>query len=195
LGDCGCFSFYPSKNLGGYGDGGIVVTNDEEIAERIKQLRNYGQKDKYHHRLIGVNSRLDELQAAILRVKLRHLEEWIEQRKKIARRYNDLLDNIQGIVCPVTEKYSEHAYHLYVIRTKRRDALRAWLNSEGISTGVHYPKPIHLQKAYFGLWPERVRYPEAEKCCREVLSLPMFPELEDHEILKICNSIMRFLKS
>lgn len=182
LGDCGCFSFYPAKNLGAYGDGGILVTNDEQIAKRIRMLRNYGEQKKYHHAYIGYNSRLDEIQAAILRVKLKHLDEWVESRRRNARTYDELLSDVPNVTIPSEKSYAKHAYHLYVIRTKRRDELRNWLSYRGISAGIHYPISIHLQEAYRHLGLRRGSFPVTERCSREILSLPMFPELTEDEI-------------
>lgn len=182
LGDIGCFSFYPSKNLGTYGDGGMVVTNDGKIAEEIKMLRNYGQSKKYYHDCIGYNSRLDEIQAAILRVKLKYLDGWNDKRRKHAKLYNELLENVSGIETPIEKDYVKHVYHLYVIRCKDRDELQQYLSSKGVSTGIHYPIPVHLQKAYEHLEYKHGNFPITEKFSKEILSLPMFPELTENEI-------------
>ena len=182
LSDVGCFSFYPAKNLGAYGDGGMVVTNNEQIAERIKMLRNYGQSKKYYHDFIGYNSRLDEIQAAVLRVKLRYLDEWNDKRREHAKLYNDLLENVSGIETPTEKEFVKHVYHLYVIRCKNRNELQNYLSSKGVSTGIHYPIPVHLQKAYKHLEYKEGDFPITEKYAKEILSLPMFPELTDEEI-------------
>jgi len=182
LSDVGCFSFYPAKNLGAYGDGGMVVTNNEQIAERIKMLRNYGQSKKYYHDFIGYNSRLDEIQAAVLRVKLRYLDEWNDKRREHAKLYNELLENVSGIETPTEKEFVKHVYHLYVIRCKNRNELQNYLSSKGVSTGIHYPIPVHLQKAYKHLEYKEGDFPITEKYAKEILSLPMFPELTDEEI-------------
>jgi len=192
LGDCACFSFYPAKNLGAYGDGGIIVTNDEQAAERVRMLRNYGEQKKYYHAFIGYNSRLDEMQAAILRIKLKYLDKWIEARRRIAQRYNELLSNVLDITIPYEKSYAKHAYHLYVIRTRHRDKLRSWLSSRNISTGIHYPVPVHLQDAYRHLSFVNGSFPVAEGVAKEILSLPMFPELTEDEVCYVCQSIKEF---
>jgi len=191
LGDIACFSFYPSKNLGACGDGGVIVTNSREFAEKARMLRNYGQKIKNRHDVVGFNSRLDEIQAVILRVKLKHLDKWNVMRRKWARFYNELLEN-SSVVTPVEAKHAKHVYHLYVIRSKERDKLQQFLSRKGISTGIHYPIPIHLQRAYSYLGYKGGDFPITEKFAREILSLPMFPELEEDEVVYICDQIKRF---
>jgi dTDP-4-amino-4,6-dideoxygalactose transaminase len=190
--DAGCFSFYPIKNLGAYGDGGIIVTNNEEIAARLRMLRNYGQRQKYHHEFIGINSRLDEIQAAILRVKLKHLNEWNSKRRENAELYNELLLSTE-IITP-TEKNSKHAYHLYVIRSKERDALQQYLEKNGIQTLIHYPIPVHKQRAYLNLCSS-CYLPITEEICNEILSLPMFPQLTEKEIESVAKAIVNFHSS
>lgn len=194
LGDCTCFSFYPSKNLGAYGDAGMILTNNEEIAERITALRDYGRKEKYKHNVIGYNSRLDEVQAAILRVKLKYLDRWVEERRKNAKKYNELLSEVPGVTLPIEEFYAKHAYYLYVIRVRHRDKMQRWLNSKGISTLIHYPIPIHLQNAYRHLGLRKGSFPVTEKYSKEILSLPMFPELTENEILYVCQSTKEFIQ-
>ncbi|HAJ34030.1 MAG TPA: erythromycin biosynthesis sensory transduction protein eryC1 [Candidatus Atribacteria bacterium] len=190
IGDVGCFSFYPGKNLGAYGDAGMVVTNSEEIAEKIKLQRNHGRiTKKYEHDIEGYSSRLDNLQAAILRVKLRHLNKWNDMRRKNAKKYNELLINIGGITTPYEADYAKHVYHLYVIRTEDRDKLREELKSNGIATGIHYPIPLHLQPAYNYLGYKRGDFPVTEKASQEILSLPMFAELKEKQIIKIVETI------
>jgi len=181
----GCFSFYPTKNLGAYGDGGAIVTDDDEFAEKLRMLRFYGQKKTYDSQFFGYNSRLDEIQAAILRVKLKHLDAWINARRRIAKLYNEL---ISGAIIPMEKAGRKHAYHLYIVRVKRRDALMAYLKENGIGTGIHYPVPIHMQKA-FSL---QGRYATAERNAKDILSLPMFPELGEDEIQKIAGEINSF---
>lgn len=192
LGNIGCFSFYPGKNLGAYGDGGIVVTNSFEIAEKIRMLRNYGQKVKYYHDFVGYNSRLDEMQAAILRVKLNKLNEWNDARRRNAQLYNELLEHV---VIPTEADFVKHVYHVYIVRTKKRDKLAAYLQSEGISTGIHYPQPIHFQKAYETLGYIKGSFPITEKYATEILSLPMFPELQQDEIEYITKKICCYLNN
>ena len=147
IGDIGCFSFYPTKNLGAYGDAGMLVTNDEAVAEKLKKMRNYGQSTRYYYDFVGVNSRLDELQAAILRAKLPHLDEWNQRRRSLAKLYDELIDG-EIVAKPVEREYSKHVYHLYVIRHKHRDKLQQYLTNRGIQTLIHYPVPVHMQKAY-----------------------------------------------
>ncbi len=191
LGNAGCFSFYPTKNLGAFGDGGMVVTNDVRIAKRVALLRNYGQKIRYVHSVKGLNSRLDEMQAAILRVKLRHLDEWNKKRRRNAKLYNELLKEAD-VVCPVEKEYARHVYHLYVIRSRRRDRLQAFLSSNGIETLIHYPTLIHLQEAYKHLGMKQGMFPVAEKVASEILSLPIFPQLKEEELERIANLMKNF---
>lgn len=191
MGHVACFSFYPSKNLGGYGDGGMIVTNDEKIAKRVQMLRDYGQRQKYHHLIVGYNRRLDTLQAAVLRVKLRHLDEWNEARRRHAYLYNRLLEDT-SVTPPFNPEYSEHVYYLYVVQSERRDELREWLGSKGIATGIHYPVPIHLQPAYAHLSHSEDDFPVAEAYARRALSLPMFPELTKEQIECVAEAIHQF---
>ncbi len=192
MGEAAAFSFYPAKNLGCYGDGGMVVTNSEQIAENVRMLRNYGQKKKYEHLVMGYNRRLDSVQAAVLRIKLRHLDAWNAARRKHARLYDALLDEI-GVTRPFTAHYAEHAYHLYVIRTTHRDALQQHLQERGIGTGIHYPIPIHLQPACRDLGYQPDNFPVTEQCAAEILSLPMFAELTDEQIKYVVESIHDFI--
>lgn len=192
MGVAACFSFYPAKNLGAYGDGGAVTTNDAELAHRIKMLRQYGERKKYEHESIGYNSRLDELQAAVLRVKLRHLGGWNAARKKAARLYDELLRGVKGVVPPEEFEGRSHVYHLYVIRHARRGRLREFLAGKGIGTGIHYPIPVHLQEAYSHLKCGTGSFPETEKAARQILSLPMFPEITGEEIEYVCSAIKSF---
>ena len=188
MGHLGCFSFYPSKNLGACGDGGAVTTNDKELAQRLRLLRNYGQTRKYHHESMGYNSRLDELQAAILRVGLRHLDKWNERRRQVAALYNELLANAPVNV-PVEVAGNKHVYHLYVILASERDALQAHLQRQGVQTLIHYPIPIHLQLAYRDLEHRVGRLPVTEQVAPKVLSLPMYPFLEDREVQFVADAI------
>ncbi len=193
LGDIGCFSFYPTKNLGCFGDGGMVVTRDGELAEKIRMLRCMGQKGRVYHSLIkGYNSRLDELQAAVLNVKLPYLDVWNAARRKHAKTYGRLLGGT--VVTPDEGKYAKHIYHLYVIRTQRRDWLRDVLARNAITTSIHYPIPVHLQKAYLGCCKGRDGLPFTEKFAGEIITLPMFPEMETDEIEKVAEVITNAMK-
>jgi len=184
LGDAAAFSFYPSKNLGAFGDGGAVVTAEAGLAERVRMLRNGGQRTRYAHVLPGINSRLDELQAAILRVRLCHLAGDNERRRTIAGRYSAGLTG-SGLTLPVEADYAHHVYHLYVVRSPRRDEMAAALRVQGIGSGVHYPTPLHLQEAYHALGGRRGDCPVAEQMAGEVLSLPLFPELADADVQQV----------
>jgi dTDP-4-amino-4,6-dideoxygalactose transaminase len=190
LGDVGCFSFYFSKNLGAYGEAGMVITNDAELAKRIRLLRNHGQESKYVHSIIGYNSRIDELQAAILRIKLKRLEAWNELRRQHAGLYNQLLQDTK--ITPAEANYAKHVYHLYVVRTEHRDELQSWLESQGIQTGIHYPIPVHLQEACRVYGYEHDNLPITERVANEVLSLPMYPELTREQIEYVASSIAAF---
>jgi dTDP-4-amino-4,6-dideoxygalactose transaminase len=191
LGHIACFSFYPSKNLGAYGDGGLIVTNDYDLAERARLLRNYGQVQKYYHQCKGFNSRLDEMQAAVLRVKLGYLDRWNEARRRIAHLYSQHIES-PYVLCPVEGQWGHHVYHLYVIRSRYRDQLHQWLTGKGIETLIHYPVPIHLQQAYQNAGSVLGSLPITEQCCDEVLSLPMFPELTDKEIQWVIQAVNEF---
>ncbi len=192
LGHAACFSFYPGKNLGAYGDGGAVVTNSSELADRVRMLRNHGRHQKYEHEIEGVNSRLDELQAAILRVKLRHLDTWNGRRRHHAQQYTRQLAGL-GVETPIEQPGVHSVYHLYVIRTPHRDALREFLGKQGISTGIHYPLPLHLQPAYRHLGHGIGDFPAAEAAAKEILSLPMYPEMTESDIDRICEGIREFM--
>jgi dTDP-4-amino-4,6-dideoxygalactose transaminase len=191
LGDAGCFSFYPTKNLGANGDAGIVVTDNEEVARHVRMLRNYGEEAKYQNRIHGFNSRLDEMQAAILRAKLVHLPAWVAARRRHAHLYGELLCET-GLTLPIESALAEHSYHLYVVRSKNRDGLRRHLEEQGIGTTVHYPTPIHHQPAYRDLGYRNGDIPGAERAAREVLSLPLYPELTEEEVRRVCSVIRDF---
>ena len=191
IGDAGCFSFYPSKNLGAFGDGGAVVTDDDDIAERLRRLRNYGEVRRYYHATRGVNSRLDEMQAAILRAKLPLLDGWNRRRREIAAIYDREIRN-ELIRKPVELDYGVHNYHLYVVRCRRRDELQKHLADCGVGTLIHYPVPIHLQEAYQDLGQREGSFPVAEECSREILTLPIFPELTDDEATHVAESVNSF---
>ena len=189
MGDVGCFSFYPSKNLGAFGDGGLVLTNNQDIAEKVTKLRNYGQEERYYHSMKGFNSRLDELQAAILNAKLPYLNSWNQRRREIAQRYYQAFSTV-GIVCPLEEPERFHIYHLYVIRVPQRDRFQQLLQEEGITTIIHYPIPVHLQKCYAECeWQSRF-LPVTEKLASEIVSLPLYPELTDGEVNYIIKKVI-----
>lgn len=189
LGNAAGFSFYPTKNLGACGDGGMVTTNDAKAAETIRALRNCGQTAKNVHELSPFNRRLDNLQAAILRVKLHYLDQWIESRRKLAALYNKLLAGSE-VVIPIEPPGYRHVYHLYVIRSKNRDALQAYLKERGIGTAIHYPNPVHLQPFYLKSEDKRGQFPISEKACTEILSLPMYPELTEEQVESVVSEIM-----
>lgn len=191
LGDAGCFSFYFTKNLGGYGEGGMVTTNDSRIAETVALYRNHGHKAKFAHAVFGYNGRLDEIQAAILRVKLKHLDTYNDRRREIASGYNALLQNTP-LELPSEAPGRTHVYHLYVVRSKKRDALQDFLQKHGIGTGIHYKTPVHLQEAAAGLGYRRGDFPEVESACDEILSLPIYPELEKESLEYIAKKIEEF---
>jgi dTDP-4-amino-4,6-dideoxygalactose transaminase len=188
LGDAACFSFYPGKNLGAFGDAGAVVSNNGELIERVRMLANHGRLEKYTHKIEGVNSRLDGLQAAILRVKLRHLDEWNAARRRHAAFYLDAFSGGE-LRTPVTNPAAESVWHLFVVRTSRREHLQAALKSEGVATGVHYPVPLHLQPAYQHLEIRSGALPTTEKAAAEVVSLPMYPELTEDELDTVINAL------
>jgi len=177
LGDAACFSFYPGKNLGAFGEAGAVVTNNGELQEKIRILRDHGQVRKYHHTMVGWNCRMDGIQAAILRIKLRQLEKGNRLRGSHAAIYDMALEGIEGVVTPSAAAYVRHVYHIYAIRVQNRDEVIRFLGDKGIGCGVHYPVPIHLQEAYRSLGYDRGAFPIAERCASEFVSLPMFPEL------------------
>jgi dTDP-4-amino-4,6-dideoxygalactose transaminase len=184
IGDSAGFSFYPGKNLGAYGEGGGVTTNDPEIARRLRLLRNWGEETRYEHIVRGFNCRMDGIQGAILRVKLRYLDGWTESRKALAARYRTALAGTE-VVAPAERPDSTHVYHVFAVRVAQRDAWRAWLADQGVHTGVHYPVPVHLQPAYADLGYTAGAFPNAEAVAAEVLSLPMFPELTNAQIDRI----------
>lgn len=192
LGHAGCFSFYPGKNLGAYGEAGAVVTNLPEVEKKIRMLLDHGQSQKYYHDLIGWNARMDGIQGAVLDVKLKHLSAWNEARRQHAARYHELLRDIAGLRLPVEAAHARHVYHIYALRTSRRDALINALRRRDIHCGVHYPVPLHLQRAYRALRLAEGSFPVAEKCAREFVSLPMFPELRAEQIEYVAEAIMDF---
>jgi len=191
LGDAAGFSFYYSKNLGGYGEGGFITTNNADLAARMQKLRDHGSGLRYHHDLIGFNGRLDEIQAVVLRAKLPHLAQWNERRRSLANQYNELLKNTP-VVLPSTYPGSVPVYHLYVIRTPRRDELQDWLKNQGVSTGIHYPIPVHLQASLEYLGYGKGDLPTTEGICAEILSLPLYAEMSDPEMKYIADAIKAF---
>lgn len=200
LGHAAAFSFYPSKNLGGFGDGGLVTTDDPRLARQLARLRVHGMEPKYHHHEVGINSRLDALQAAVLRVKLRHLDAWTDGRRAAAGRYRDLLDShgLRGFVDPPAEvEGNHHVFNQYVVRTPgaHRDELREYLTSKKIGTEIYYPIPLHLQECFKSLGYARGDFPHAEAAARETVALPMFPELTDGQQRYVAGSIKAFAES
>jgi dTDP-4-amino-4,6-dideoxygalactose transaminase len=195
IGDLACFSFYPAKNLGAYGDGGIVSTSEAATADRLRQLRNYGERRKYEHVVKGVNSRLDGMQAAFLMIKLRRLDEWNAARARHAESYRAELEDVGDLTLPAVAPDVTHIYHLFVIRTQRRDALRDHLSERGIQTGIHYPTPIHMQEAYRELGLGVGSFPNAEALAREGLSLPMYPELSADQLAAVTGAIREFFSA
>jgi dTDP-4-amino-4,6-dideoxygalactose transaminase len=194
LGHAAAFSFYPGKNLGAYGDGGMVVTSDRDIAKRVEMLRNYGQKEKYHHLFRGYNRRLDTLQAAVLRVKLKYLDKWNTARRWNAILYRKFLEG-SGVVLPGEALGAESVWHLYVIGTRQRDVLRDRLVSRGIAASIHYPIPIHLQPAYRDLGYKRGDFPVAEAHAERILSLPMYAELGADQIEFVAQTVRDFIST
>ncbi|HET9308950.1 MAG TPA: DegT/DnrJ/EryC1/StrS family aminotransferase [Candidatus Sulfotelmatobacter sp.] len=190
IGDMACFSFYPGKNLGAYGEGGAVTTSNPEYARAIRMLRDWGQDRKYHHLLRGYNYRMEGFQGAILGVKLRYLDRWTEARRAIVQKYNKLLANCE-VETPAEMPWAYHVYHVYTLRANDRDSLHAALSAEGIQTGIHYPLPVHLQPAYADLGYRPGTFPHSEKAASQVLSLPLFPEMTDTHI----NAVTRVVQA
>lgn len=188
IGDITCFSFYPTKNLGAYGEGGAVTTNSADYARTIRMLRDWGQDHKYHHVLRGYNYRMEGLQGAILRVKLRHLERWTEARRALAAKYDQFLVDSE-VERPSEMPWARHVYHAYTLRTRDRDALQAALQEKGIQTAIHYPVPVHLQPAYADLVHAPLALSQSEKAAVEVLSLPLYPEMTDDQIQKVTQAL------
>ena len=189
------FSFYPGKNLGACGEGGAVTTNDSAIAEKVRILRDHGQGIKYYHKVEGFNGRCDALQAAVLRVKLKHLPDWNEDRRRNAQRYIDFLKDVDAIVLPKVADECLSVYHLFVVQLEERDRIAKALNAKGIGTGLHYPLPLHFQKAYAYLGLQKGPFPKAEACASRVLSLPMFPELNEEQIVYIGECIKEIVSN
>lgn len=194
MGDAGCFSFYPGKNLGAYGEAGGVVTHNPGLAATIKMLRDHGQSRRYHHEVIGVNSRMDGLQGGVLGVKLRYLPSWNAERRRKADMYREQLSGVDGIILPREMDYARHVYHIFAARVRNRDAFLAALTEKGVGCGIHYPVPIHLQGAYSSMVMKKGTFPVAEKCAAEVVSLPMFPELTEEQIEHVVYEVKSFLR-
>lgn len=190
MGAAGCFSFYPGKNLGAWGEAGAITTANDQWAEKMRILRDHGQPAKYVHSRVGWNARMDGLQAVVLKTKLDHLDEANAARRGHARRYTEQLQGVPGIHCPREAASVRHVYHIYAIRTQERDALKAYLQEKGVATGIHYPYPLHLQGAYAPLCYREGDFPVAETCAAQFLSLPMFPELTDEQIDYVCEQII-----
>lgn len=193
LADIGCLSFFPSKNLGGYGDGGMVVTNDDAVAEKVRMLRTHGWKRKYEPEMVGYNSRLDELQAAIIRVNLRHVDKWNERRRELAQRYSELLAPL-GIKVPTEASWATHVYHLYMIGVPDRDRVQKVLDSEGVSTAIYYPLPVHRTEPCQAFCTEGVEYPFAERASSETLALPFYPHMPDSHADRVAEVLERALE-
>lgn len=194
MGLAGCFSFYPGKNLGACGEGGAVVTNDEKIDQTVRMLRDHGQSQKYYHEIEGYNGRLDAIQAGILRIKLKYLDEWNEARRRNAKLYDKLFQDVEEVEVVPEPSWSTSVYHLYVIKVNNRDKIQKLLAEKGIGTALHYPVPLHLQNAYKHLGYKVGDFPIAEKHAKEILSLPMFPELTEEQIVYVVNSIKDCVK-
>lgn len=193
MGDMACFSFYPGKNLGAYGEGGAVTTSNPEYAKTVRMLRDWGQDRKYHHVLRGFNYRMEGFQGAILRVKLRHLDKWTEARRAIVQQYNQLLADC-GVETPKEMPWARHVYHVYTLRTEDRDGLQASLAQQGIQTGIHYPVPVHLQPAYADLGYGIGAFPQAEAAAKQVLSLPLYPELSSQAVADVAAAVNKIVR-
>ena len=194
MGLAGCFSFYPGKNLGAFGEGGAVVTQDEKLAKEMTMLRDHGQEQKYYHAIEGYNGRLDAIQAGVLRIKLKKLETWNNARREKAAYYSELLSKIDGVITPVEADGAESVYHLYVILADDREGLQKYLGDKGIGTGLHYPVPLHLQKAYNNMGYKEGDFPVTENVSKRLLSLPMFAELTREQIEYVCGSIKKYIE-
>jgi len=192
MGAVGCFSFYPGKNLGAFGEGGAVITRDKTVAKKIRMVRDHGQQKKYFHDMEGYNGRLDAIQAGVLRIKLKRLDRWNQLRRQHAADYHERLSEIPSVTVLTEAKFAESVYHLYVILVDDRDGLQKFLNSKGIATGLHYPLPLHLQKAYSHLGYNNGDFPIAENIAGRLLSLPMFPELTRNQIRYVCDNIKEY---
>jgi dTDP-4-amino-4,6-dideoxygalactose transaminase len=193
FGVAGCLSFFPSKNLGGLGDGGMVVTRDEALGERIRQCRNHGSKPKYYHRWVGGNFRLDTLQAAALLVKLRHLEGWHEARRANAARYDELFADVPQVTTPVVRPHNRSIYNQYVVRVPNADGCRQFLRESGIGCEVYYPLPLHLQECFAELGHSKGEFPESERAAAETIALPVYPELSEEQLRYVAGKVVEFV--
>ena len=191
IGDAGCFSFYPGKNLGAYGEAGCVVTGNQQLADRIRMLRDHGQSRKYYHEMVGINGRMDGIQGAILSTKLKYLNDWNRARRQHAALYGKLLQGVGFVRTPKEMPYAHHVYHVYALRSIGRQRLVDGLAAKGISCGVHYPVPIHLQRAYSSRNEKAGSYPVAEQSAAELVSLPMFPELSEEQVAYVCEELKK----
>ena len=189
IGDAGCYSFYPGKNLGAYGEAGAIVTNRSDIAERVRRFRDHGQKKKYFHEIVGWNGRMDGIQGAVLYTKLKYLDQWNQARRNNAHKYRQALSTVEGIVLPVEASYGKHVYHVFAIRAVNRDSLIEHMEASGVHCSIHYPLPIHLQEAYTILGLKKGAFPVSERCAEGFISLPMFPELKDDQIERVSMTI------
>ncbi len=192
MGIAGCFSFYPGKNLGAYGEAGCVVTKDKDLATKLRMLRDHGQSQKYHHQLVGINGRMDGIQGAVLSAKLKYLDSWNAFRRTHASYYQQALADVRALTIPKEMPYAKHVYHVFAVRSPEREGLKQALHTSGVECGVHYPVPIHLQQAYAGRGEGEGSFPVAERVAKELLSLPMFPELTAEQVCYICEQIKRF---
>lgn len=195
LGDAGCFSFYPGKNLGAFGEAGAVVTNNDELALKMQTLRDHGQSRKYHHSVVGWNCRMDGIQAAVLQIKLRHLEESNAKRREHAAFYNELFHDLEEVILPTEAPHGRHVFHIYALRVRERDETIRQLTEAGIGSGIHYPVPVHLQECYRSLGYQEGDFPVAERVARELLSLPMFPELTRAQIGKVAQVVREIVSA
>lgn len=189
IADVGCFSFYPGKNLGAYGEAGGVVTNNAEVAARIRMIRDHGQSKKYFHKVIGWNARMDGIQGAVLSVKLKYIDQWNELRRQHAHEYDNLLASVPGVLTPKVAPYGTHVYHIYALRMANREEVMSRLRQNGVACGIHYPLPLHQQEAYEYLNYKQGDFPISEKCCAEYISLPMFAELTPTQILHVAETL------
>lgn len=194
IGDASGFSFYPSKTLGAYGDAGIVLTNDDSVCENLRLLRDNGRTTWYEHAIIGYNSRLDGIQAAVLRVKMKYLDKWVEGRRSHAKQYGELLGDVKGLTLPIEKPECTHSYYVYVVRTENRDDVMAQLKEKGCGCGIHYPVPLHLQPAYSALGGKVGDHPVAERYAKQIMSIPMFPELTPEQVSEAAAIIREVVK-
>ncbi|MFZ3072350.1 MAG: DegT/DnrJ/EryC1/StrS family aminotransferase, partial [Thermodesulfobacteriota bacterium] len=192
MGNAGCLSFYPTKNLGCFGDGGMITTNNKSVADTARMLRVHGSKTRYYHELVGFNSRLDEIQASVLRIKLRYLDSWAESRGKNAAIYYSALKGLQDVILPHVEEGNHMVFNQFVARVRGRDALRRHLDSKGIGSEIYYPVPLHMQKCFGNLGYKKGDFPESEAAAKETIALPIYPELKKEEILYVAGRIREF---